>query len=240
MALSDIVGPQQRFVLANDLLGEGRTAEALAEYQAIEESGFHSGALHLNAGIAAVRLDSLGLAWVSFYKSSGFSETAVAAREGMDFVEEQLARRGARLPELAWIRLNQWVLFDVNYLSLSVAGIVLINTGVLLFIVGWLRERFLQGGRLAGISLGVLGLLLLTVSLSLTVYSRGYSQAVQIVRETQVHEMPNVNAEVIQTGFEGFRYIVNQRESDPESGWLRVRMVNGSRGWIAAEAVYRH
>ena len=41
---------QQRFVLANDLLGEGRTAEALAEYQAIEESGFHSGALHLNAG----------------------------------------------------------------------------------------------------------------------------------------------------------------------------------------------
>jgi len=50
----------------------------------------------------------------------------------------------------------------------------------------------------------------------------------------------NVNAEVIQTGFEGFRYIVNQRESDPESGWLRVRMVNGSRGWIAAEAVYRH
>ena len=111
----------------------------------------------------------------------------------MDFVEEQLARRGARYRNSpGYVSINGF-LFDVNYLSLSVAGIVLINTGVLLFIVGWLRERFRQGGRLAGISLGVLGLLLLTVSLSLTVYSRGYSQAVQIVRETQVHEMPNVN-----------------------------------------------
>lgn len=240
MALSDIVGPQQRFALANELLEEGRTAEALAEYQAIEESGFVSGALHLNAGIAAVRLDSLGLAWVSFYKSSEFSETVVAAREGLAFVDEQLARRGARLPELPWIRFNQWILFDINYSNLSIAGIVLFNLGIFLFIVGWLRERFRRGGRLAGISLALLGLLVLTGSLALTGYTRGYSQAVQIVRETQVHEMPNTNSEVVQTGFEGFRYIVNHRESDSESGWLRVRMVNGSRGWVQSEAVYRH
>lgn len=230
---------QERFRAANELLAETRYAEALAELRAASATGYHHGALYLNKGIAATRLDSLGLAKAYFIQSRQFPETARAATEGFDFVSDQLGRRGAQLPVLGWMNMQNRIYFEINYMRWLAVGIVLINIGVVVFILSWLRERFRPVNRKAGIGLAVTGLILFLASAAMVLQSQRYERGVQITREASVHASPRVDAEILQTSFEGFQFVVSRRESQPVEGWVRIRMVNGTRGWIRQEAVYR-
>jgi hypothetical protein len=240
IASPGVLSAQQRFAQANALLGESRYSEALTEYRTIiAESGEHNGPIYLNMGIAATRLDSLGLAKVYFIKAGEFRETERAAREGREFVTDQLGRRGAQLPELTWMAFHNHVYFGTNYAMWLALGILLLNIGVFLFIVAWLRERFKPVNRKAGIALGAAGLLIVMVSVGLSLQSGGYQQGIQIVREASVYQSPDAEAEVVQTAFEGYRFIVNIPESRAYDGWVRVRMVNGAQGWVRDEALYR-
>jgi hypothetical protein len=232
-------GAQQLFNQANELLTQFRYSEALALYREIIDGGESSGPLFLNMAIAANNLDSLGLASLYFRKAMRFAETDAAAIEGLAFVQGELARRGARLPELGWLQFTSKLYFDVNYRLWLIAGIILLNIGAVLFIVFWLRERYLKSGRGLGTAVMAAGLILIAGSLTLSAVSDNFDRAVQTARETQIHQLPDPSSEIIQTGFEGFLYIVSRKESLTESGWLRVRLTNGSQGWVQKDAVER-
>jgi hypothetical protein len=232
-------GAQLLFNQANELLTQHRYSEALVMYRRITEGGESSGPLFLNMAIAANNLDSLGLASLYFRKAMQFAETDAAATEGLAFVQGELARRGARLPELGWLQFTSTLYFEVNYRFWLITGIVLLNLGSVLFIVFWLRERYLKSGRGLGTAVIAAGATLIIGSLVISSMAENFERAVQTTRETQIHQLPDASSEIIQTGFEGFLYIVSRKESLPESGWLRVRLTNGSQGWVLAEAVER-
>jgi tetratricopeptide (TPR) repeat protein len=230
---------QQLFNQANELLTQHRYSEALSIYGKITEGGHSSGPLFLNMAIAANNLDSLGLASLYFRKAQRYAETDAAASEGLAFVQGELARRGARLPELGWLQFTSTIYFEVNYRFWLITGIALLNLGAVLFILFWLRQRYLKSGRGVGLVVMSVGIMLIVASLVLSSIAGNFERAVQTAREAQIHEQPDPNAEIIQTGFEGFLYIVNRKESLPESGWLRVRLTNGSQGWVQSDAVKR-
>ena len=66
--------PQFKFDEANEILEKGEYNNALSVYREIEETDFVSGALYLNMAIAAVQVDSLGLAKYYFKKASIFDD----------------------------------------------------------------------------------------------------------------------------------------------------------------------
>lgn len=228
---------QIQFNEANQLFEESRYSEALDHYLAIEASGSISGPLFLNMGIAATRLDSMGLAKVYFMKAQSFREVERAAVEGLSFVSDELGRRGARLPELTWISISNHLYFDTNYTIWLIVGVLLFNIGGVLLVAHWLRQRYRTLNKITGISLMATGFLILILSITLSHHAKNYAQAVQITREAQVHQMPNADSDIVQTGFEGFEYIVNRKESLGHGEWLRVRMSNGSNGWIRWDKV---
>ncbi|MCC5925545.1 MAG: hypothetical protein JJU41_03195 [Bacteroidetes bacterium] len=230
---------QERFAAANNLLNEHRYNEALAAFRTIVREGKHNGPLYLNMGIAATRLDSLGLAQVYFTIASGFSETVRASQEGLDFVTDQLARRGAQLPELGWISIHNLFYFQINYAVWLAVGVLLVNVGVIWFILVWLRERYRPVNRNAAIVTSAAGLLVVMASIAFSLQADRYEQGVQIVREASVYVTPDSESDVVQTAFEGFRFIVSIPESNSYDGWVRVRMVNGARGWVREETIYR-
>lgn len=236
IAITNVSGyaqnPQETFNEGARLLNETRYNEALAIFRQIEVSGWESGALYLNMGVAATRIDSLGLAKYYFTKAKRYEEVTMAADEGLNFVEWELGRRGARLPQLAWTRITTTLLFELNHISLIITGIIIFNIGAFFFAVHWLRAYLSKTNRFIGISLMSIALILITFTIIVQMNARNFSQAVQLSRESQIRVLPSSDSEIIQTGYEGFLYIVDEKQSIDSPGWLFVRMSNGARGWV--------
>lgn len=222
---------QEIFNEGTRLLNESRYIEALSVYRQLDDLTMESGALYINMGIAATRIDSLGLAKFYFTKAMQFEEVQLAADEGLEFIEWELGRRGARLPQLAWTRITTTLLFHVNHNQVIVVGILLLNIGVIFIAIHWLRAYKSKTNRYIGISLISTSLLIMMFGIIVQMNAKHYSQAVQISREAQVRLQPNEESEIIQTGYEGFLYIVDERRSINSPEWKYVRMSNGARGW---------
>lgn len=227
--------PQERFNQANEALSQGQFTKALSLYEAIKASGYESGPLYLNMGITATRLDSLGLAKYYYLNAQRFGDVTIAATDALDFVDYELGRRGARLPELAWTRITRLLYFEMNHTSFVALGLIVINIGVIFLVVSWLRQSYHKINRYLGIVFISLGGTILLVTMLISWQSLGYKQGVQIVRETQIYAQPDIQTEIIQTGYEGFQYIIDMEESNSSPDWLYVRLSNGSRGWVQAE-----
>ena len=231
-AQSDTADIQQQFNDFNKLLEQNRFSDAISGYKTIIASGLESGPLYLNMGIAATRMDILGLAKYYYLKAQNFQEVRLAANDALDFVDYELGRRGARLPELAWTRFTQYLFFEMNHFRYVMLGLILINLGVIFFVIHWLRTYLKQLNRYIGIALFVTGFVVMSAGILIYSYSSGYSEGVKIGREIQVRNVPSIDAEIIQTGYEGFRYIIDRKTSENSDGWVFVRMSNGSRGWV--------
>ena len=231
-AQADTVSIQEQFNNFNELLEENSFSDAINGYESIIASGFESGPLYLNMGIAATRMDSLGLAKFYYLKAQDFEDVRLAANDALEFVDYELGRRGARLPELAWTRITQYLFFEMNHFRYVVLGLIFINLGVIFFVIHWLRNYLKKLNRYIGIGLFVAGFVVMSAGILIYSYSSGYSEGVQIGREVQVRNMPSNDAEIIQTGYEGFRYIIDMKTSGNSDGWYYVRMSNGSRGWV--------
>lgn len=239
-AYAQPVSAQEIFNVANAFLQDDNYAQALSTYREAEASGYISGALWLNMGIAAARMDSLGLATVYLSRAQVFPEVTVAAEEALQFAALELGRRGARLPELGWMKVLQLLHFEIAYRFWLTVGLLLLNLGVILFVLHWFREPMRELNRWGGISSIAVGLLLITVSLIMDIRSENYLRGTQIVRETQIMASPDPDSQIVQTGFEGFQYIVNTKESTAEPAWYAVRMSNGARGWVERHAILTH
>lgn len=232
MAQSDA---QEQFNQANEALSQGLYSDALSMYEAINASGFESGPLYLNMGITATQLDSLGLAKFYYLNAQRFVDVSIAATEALDFVDYELGRRGARLPELAWTRITRQLYFEMNHLGFVAVGLIVINIGVIFLVASWLRQSYHKINRLLAIVFISLGGTVVLVTALISWQSMNYTQGIQIVREAQIHTLPDSQSEIIQTGYEGFQYIVDIEESTSSPDWLYVRLSNGSRGWVQAE-----
>jgi hypothetical protein len=226
---------QAQFNQANDALEQGQFDQALTQYEAIRQSGFESGPLYLNMGITATRLDSLGLAKFYYLNAQQFDNVSIAATEALDFVDYELGRRGARLPELAWTRITRLLYFEMNHHSWLAFGFIAINLGVLFLVASWLRQSFQKINRYLAIVLICIGGSVVFITAIISWQSTGYTQGIQIVREAQIYAQPDAQTEIVQTGYEGFQYIVDIEESASTPDWLYVRLSNGSRGWVLAE-----
>jgi tetratricopeptide (TPR) repeat protein len=222
---------QDIFNEGNRLLNESRYNEALSEYRKLDDINMESGARYINMGIAATRIDSLGLAKFYFTKAMDFVEVQLAADEGLQFIEWELGRRGARLPQLAWTRITNRLLFQVNHNHIVGFGIILLNIGVIFITMHWLRTYKSKTNRFIGTTLVSTSLLIILIGIIVQLNTKNYNQAVQISREAQVRIQPNEEAEIIQTGYEGFLYIVDEKRSLNSPEWKYVRMSNGARGW---------
>lgn len=238
-AQSSTSDAQLQFAEANQLIIDARYTEALERYRKIESGGDVSGPLYLNMAISATWMDSLGVAKYYFLKARKFAEVRVAAEEGLRFAEDNLARRGARLPELAWTRLSTVLLFEMNYYFYAILGVILFNLGGLLFAVHWLRTGNQIVVKITSIVLLISSFILVIGAISMDNRSARYNLGIQIDRELQVHEQPDSTSEIVQTGFEGYQYIIDKKTSVESPGWSYVRMTNGTSGWVQSNVLLK-
>lgn len=230
--------PQQsRFDLANEWMEELRFEEAFTAYREIEKEGYRSGKLYFNMAVAAVQLDSLGLAKFYMLQSARFDETREEAEEALRAINEQFDRRSAVLPKLPWERFYDWLTDEVGVVMLLLAGVLLLQIGTGGIIASWFYQRTSKFLSRAGLVTAGFALLLIFISLCIRVKESRYAAAVVVVRSETVHEEPDSTSAAVSSAYEGYQLRVDRRISEEEEGWTHVRLENGLEGWIGTSAI---
>lgn len=224
--------PQALFDRANDELEAGNYSQAITLYNSLEDQNTISGALFLNLGISYQRIDSLGKAKYYFLKARQFEETSDKAKQALEFVESQFSRQSAVLPKLPWDVATDWLQHNIGAINLMIAGIIILNIGVLIFIGHWFSRWYPQYIRIAGLTIIGMAILVLATSFYTRYVNQRYSTAVMVTQKNAVLEKPMEEASLVSQAFEGYTFTVDHYQSKSQSGWSYVRMSNGLYGWI--------
>jgi len=224
--------PQAIFDNANEKLEAGNYQQAISLYKNLEADNTVSGALYLNLGISYQRIDSLGKAKYYFMKASNFEETSDKAEQALKFVESQFSRQSAVLPKLPWDVATAWLQDNIGAENLLIAGIILFNIGVLIFVAHWFLSWHPRYLRLSGLIVIGLSTLIIVSSFYTRYVSERYSKAVMVTQKVPVLEKPQEEASLISQAFEGYTFTVDHYRSRSKPGWSYVRMSNGLYGWI--------
>lgn len=224
--------PQAVFDQANEQLETGNYTEALKSYKNLESRNTVSGPLFLNMGIAYHRLDSLGKAKYYLLKASRFDDTEKRAREALKFVESQFSRQPAVLPKLPWDVATDWLQNNIGAANIMIAGIILLNIGILIFAGHWFLNWHTNILRKSGLTVLITALLLITTSFYTDYIDTRYSTAVMVSDKTAVVEKPRAEAPLVGQAYEGYTFTVDHYQSQSQPGWAYVRMSNGLYGWI--------
>lgn len=224
--------PQATFDQANDKLQAGEYRQAISLYKNLETQNTVSGALFLNLGISYQRLDSLGKAKYYFMKASEYAETRDKAHQALDFVESQFSRQSTVLPKLPWDIATDWLREHIGAENLLLAGILLINLGVLMFVGHWFLSWYPRYLRLSGLIVIGLSAVIILTSFYTHYVGQRYSTAVMVTDKVKVLEKPLPQASLVSQAYEGYTFTVDHYRSKTKSGWSYVRMSNGLYGWI--------
>jgi len=232
IGISHAQTPQAQFDNANEALQSGNYSEALSGYKTLESQNDISGALFLNMGIAYHRIDSLGKSKYYLLKASRFEETNERASQALKFVESQFSRQSAVLPKFPWDVATDWLRQNIGAHNILLAGILLLNIGMLVFVSRWFFDWYPNYLRISGLSILTLSLLLITCSFYTDYVDNRYSKAVMVTEKVPVLEQPKNKSTLVSQAFEGYTFTIDHYRSKSHPGWAYVRMSNGQYGWI--------
>ncbi|MAO65636.1 MAG: hypothetical protein CL666_11615 [Balneola sp.] len=229
--------PQAIFDEANTLLQEGELNEALNRYRSVSATGQESGALYLNMGITALRLDSMGIAKYYFLKAQEFETTREQADQALEYVNAQFSRQSALLPKLPWDRAVEWINTVPGASGLFVLGFLLTLSGLILLYGCWFGSFQFSSYSSFIISLIIAGTVVGGLAFYADYVDQRYHHAVLVDNSQRVYETSNPEGTLVSIAYEGYDLTVDNWKSNDVENWLYVRLGNGQFGWIRNEGV---
>lgn len=221
--------PRDRFAAANEAYTQGRYEQAVESYQNILDAGYASGALYHNLGNAYARLDRVGPAVWAYERARRLRPGDPRLRHNLEYV-----RRRAGLPPQG---------LPPRGLAALVAGwspLLLFGVGVLALGAGLLGAVFRAepgqylAWRLPSAWGPVAAGLLLVVVASGTSYIQAHERrAVVLPESVSLQAAPNETAASDST-LTGGAMVEIQTSQDQ---WRRVRLGDGTTGWVPADAL---
>lgn len=233
----DLSAQQARFDQANNFLTQQHFDLALEQYKEIEKDGYVSGALFMNAGIAYIYLDSLGMAKYYFLKAQQFKETEAIAAEGLTFLESRFSRRSAVLPPLPWQTFLNNVSGQIGFTALIVFSLILINIAVGIHVLSWYGSKSIPFKKWITTALTVVSAFLIILALIVRYQDARFDRAVMTDKQANVFERPDYNSIVIGVSYEGYLLTVDHNQSQNGDNWQYVRLANGMYGWIESHHI---
>lgn len=237
IVIAQSFSPQLKFDTANDLLEEGDYRNALKEYRQIEQSEMVSGPLYLNMGIAAVQIDSMGLAKFYFLQAQKFETTKESAERALDFVNSQFSRQSAKLPKLPWDRaVDQFKEIPGTY-GLFLIGYCVLCLALVFIVAKWFNLFSIPKEKNVIVSFFVISALFITLAYYVDYVDQRYDEAVLITEDASVSKTPEENAELVSMAYEGYDLTIDRKKSANNESWYYIRLGNGQFGWIKAKGI---
>ena len=228
-ALSQEKG-DKTFENANAAYNAGQYEKAVMHYKEILENGMHSASLYYNLANAYYRLNQVGESIFYYEKAKQLDpqdqdiilNSTFAQNMAIDAIEQLPKSQITRFQEKTFDMLSQegWA-----FLSVLLAWILV------LFWALYIWNRVPAVKRIYFISTLILGLLLigsLTISYTKSSHTAATTYGILFNKKIKVWAEPNSRAEVLFLLHEGTKTQLLDRLQE----WQKIRIANGSEGWI--------
>lgn len=231
---SQVSNPSDTFNEASNLYTAGKYREALALYSALDSLGYQSGELYYNLGNTYYKIGQIGKAILYYEKAKRFIDGDDDLQTNLELA---LERTKDKIPELPKFFLEALLEKVLNVFSLGVLGFF-----VLLWLYGAATLFILQLRNLSGVNslvgqifkytflvLFMLSLVLFVLKSSQLANSR---HAVVLNSVVNLKSEPREQSTTISVIHEGLKVEIARKES----GWLEVKLPDGTKGWIEQQA----
>ncbi len=219
----------QRFEAANEAYVQGKHEQAVETYRALLDAGHASAALYHNLGNAYVRLDRVGPAVWAYERARRLRPDDPRLRHNLAYVRSQAGLPQVGLPSRGLAALvGGW-----SPLLLFVGGLLLLSGGL----IGAVFEA--DVGRILAWRLPIAwgpvaaGLVLVAAALGSSYVQAHERRAVVMSEAVPLRTAPADTAASDSMLQEGTMLEVQA----PQAQWQRVRLGNGTEGWVAVHAL---
>lgn len=220
------------FDQGNQLYQKANYKGALAAYQQVLSSGYQSAALYFNMGNASFKTDDIPSAIWYYEKAHKLSPGDDDINFNIRFANLKTADRIDEAPEFF---LTKWwhnfiLMFSLS--TLSVLSIAFILVGFLL-LIGYLFTSSVtlkKASFYTSMSLFVLGLITILMGNRQAAYFDSHKQAIIFSGSVTVKSTPATAAKTLFLLHAGTKVDV----METNAGHVKIKLANGSEGWISA------
>jgi len=225
---------QEYLADGNSAYNEGNYTNAIDQYNLVLSMEMHSAALYFNLGNAHYKLGNVAESIFYFEKAKQLAPQDKEIENNSLFAKNMTLDSIEILPKtqlktlsdkvLSIFTLDQWALFSIILLWLSI-----------FFFVFYRINKKIELKRILFV-LGVLFLLLFSVTIGLTETKNSQEKikyGIIFSEEIQIWGEPNERADIL--------FLLHQGTSveviDELEGWSKIRLANGSEGWIKNQGI---
>ena len=226
---------QELFEKANAFYNDGKYAEAIDNYQAILESGYHSADLYFNLGNANYKLNNIAPSIYYYEKALILAPNDSEIKNNMAFAKNMTIDVIDSIPEAGLAKILKSTASNMSFDAWAIISVTLVLCFVGLFLIYYFaystfRKRFTFIG-----SLVALILVCVTLAFAFHKYNldRINNPAIVFVQESKVKNTPNPNGEEAFRLHEGTKVQVLETYNN----WQKIKLTDGKTGWVTIEDI---
>ena len=230
--------PEELLTRANSLYNENAFDSALVVYKNIIEQGYSSATLYYNIGNTYYKLRNYPLAIYYYEKSLKLEPNNDDTKHNIEIAKLFLTDKIEAVPELFiktwWNNLSN--LFTLNVWS----AITLVLIGISLICVFFYITAKTRSLKKSMFFTGILMIILTVCSLSISVKKYNYinsnNEGIIIIPTITVKSSPSTSSVDLFVLHEGSKVKI----LDNTDGWEKIKIANGSIGWMPTSAVIKY
>lgn len=230
--------PEELLTKANSLYNENAYDSALALYEEIVEQGYSSATLYYNLGNTYYKLKNYPLAIYNYEKSLKLDPNNDDTKHNIEIAKLFLTDKIEAVPELfikTWwnnlsnmFTLNTWSIISLVMIGCSLACIFFYITA---------KTRGLKKSMFfTGLLMIVLAICSISISAKKHNYISTHNEGIIITPTITIKSSPSNSSVDLFVLHEGSKVKI----LDKTEGWEKIKIANGSIGWLPSTAVIKY
>ena len=229
--------PQTLLNTANKAYNEGMYDSALNVYHLIEKENFESAELFYNMGNAHFKRNDIASAILYYEKAKKLSPNDEDIDYNLRIANSMIVDKIERVPELFY---KKWWNYFYNMFNANTWTVIsLISWFILIFFIGVFIISKSRSGRKLAFYLGLLFLFVSVATFGLAsqkyYFGKAHHEAIIFTPTITVKSSPTMNAVDLFVVHEGTKiYILDEVQN-----WIKIRIPDGSIGWLPVNSVQK-
>lgn len=230
--------PEELLTKANTLYNENSFDSALVIYKSIVDNGYSSATLYYNIGNTYYKLKNYPLAIFYYEKSLKLEPNNEDTKHNIEIAQLFLTDKIEAVPEL-FIK-TWWNKLSNSFTLNTWAVITLVLIGISLICIFFYITSKTRGLKKSMFFLGILMIVLTIVSFSISSkkhkYLSSHNEGIIITPTITIKSSPSTTSVDLFVLHEGSKVKI----LDNTEGWEKIKIANGSIGWLPTSAVIKY
>ncbi|HEY8929950.1 MAG TPA: SH3 domain-containing protein [Mucilaginibacter sp.] len=223
---------QQLLAAGNADYGKGQYKEAITAYQQVLNAGYESAALYYNMGNASFKNGDVPSALLYYGKARKLAPGDEDINFNIRFVNQRTTDKIDEAPEFFVTKWWRGFILGIpaNTLGWLAVLLVLVGSGVLIlyYFAGTVNAK--RASFYGAITLFILGAFTIFMAIIQVNYFSSNKEGIVFSNSVNVKSGPIDKSAALFVIHEGTKVNI----LDTNNGWLKIKLVNGSEGWIKA------